>query len=60
MRDESKLTVQLDRDLLILALDAMIQRFIATAKAAGYSEDVIRTCTESELSLIDRIAERAK
>ena len=51
---------ELDRDLLLMALDAMVQRFIMTAKAAGYSDDVIRTCTESELSLIDRIAERAK
>lgn len=53
-------TAALDRDLLLLALDAMIKRFLLVTKDAGYSEDFINTATESEIALAHRIRQRSE
>lgn len=46
---------ELDRDLLLQALQQMTGRFIRCAKDFGYDDKLIDACTFFELALINRI-----
>ena len=45
---------ELDRDLLLMALEDATYRFMRVAKEAGYSRTVIAAVIEQDLSLINR------
>lgn len=51
----SESTASLDRDLLASALRDMIRRFQHMAKEAGYTDAVVRGCTEDVIELLNRV-----